>query len=420
MLKRDKRCSREILTTEGYIRYNRYRMYAVNDENHKDSIDKCVELYGSRSVYPMDVFLGIDRTPFKMTVDMALRIARIGATSSSYEDASQRLWDDFELSISDDTIRKVVDHVSRIVLEEDIQLTKKAVENYNICNMRAAKRGRRPKDGYTLYVQADGAMFNTRPDSHQSKSEDHKKEQSSWKENKLGLVFRSDDLQELKDKDENGDPVYRIGKREYVCTTQGIDVFRDRLLYIMINNGLSDASNVVMISDGAVWLRNMRKQLFPYAVQILDLFHLKENVMAFGQYIYHNDKSQYYPWWKAVCKQLEDGEWREVLKREEISEYKTEKDTPPGVVNLYNYIYNNREFINYPEYRANGYFVGSGAIESGNKTVMQERLKLSGMKWMVGKAESLLALRAKLKSNLWDEKVVPLVRANYVSSEAGN
>ena len=64
--------------------------------------------------------------------------------------------------------------------------------------------------------------------------------------------------------------------------------------------------------------------------------------------------------------------------------------------------------------------MGSGAIESGNKTVMQERLKLSGMKWMVGKAESLLALRAKLKSNLWDEKVVPLVRANYVSSEAGN
>ena len=409
MLKRDKRCIREILTTEGKIRYKRYRLYAVNDELHRDSVEKCKQLYGCTSVYPLDIYLGVDKIPFKMTVDMALRVAKIGATASSYEEASQRLWEDFELNLSDDSIRKVVDFVSKVVLNEDLRLTESAVKEYDMSEMRSARRGRRPKSGYILYVQADGAMFNTRSDP----SKESKKEQSSWKENKLGLVFRSDCLQKIESNDH--EPSYRIGDREYICTTQGIDVFRNRLLMIMLRNGLKEASNVVMISDGAVWLRKMKEQMFPYATQILDLFHLKENVMAFAQFIFHNDKNKYAPWWHEVCEQLENGEWKKVLEREEIQVYKDEKDTPPGIVNLYNYVYNNRDFINYPEYRAKGYFVGSGAIESGNKTVMQERLKLAGMKWKVDNAEALLALRAKLKGKLWDEMVVPLVRMNYLT-----
>ena len=187
ILKRDKRCTREILTTEGKLRYNRYRLYAVNDDNHKDSVERCKKLYGSTSVYPLDMYLGIDRIPFKMTVDMALRVAKIGATASSYEEASQRLFEDFELKLSDDSIRKIVDFVSGIVLKEDIRLTESAVKDYKIEDMRSARRGRRPNNGYILYVQADGAMFNTRYDP----AKDSKKEQSSWKENKLGLVFRT-------------------------------------------------------------------------------------------------------------------------------------------------------------------------------------------------------------------------------------
>ena len=409
ILKRDKRCTREILTTEGKLRYNRYRLYAVNDDNHKDSVESCKKLYGSTSVYPLDMYLGIDRIPFKMTVDMALRVAKIGATASSYEEASQRLFEDFELKLSDDSIRKIVDFVSGIVLKEDIRLTESAVKDYKIEDMRSARRGRRPNNGYILYVQADGAMFNTRYDP----AKDSKKEQSSWKENKLGLVFRSDELRKVVNKD--NEISYRLGDREYICTTQGIDVFRNRLLMILLRNGLKDASNVVMISDGAVWLRKMKEQLFPYATQILDLFHLKENVMAFAQFIFHNEKSKYTPWWHEVCNELENGEWRKVLDREEIRAYKKEKDTPAGVVNIYKYVYNNREFINYPEYKSKGYFVGSGAIESGNKTVMQERLKLAGMKWKLDNAEALLALRAKLKGKLWDEMVVPLVKDNYIA-----
>lgn len=412
-MKRDKRTSRSILTTEGEETYSRYRLFAVNDEKHPDSVETCKKIYGSTSVYPIDIYLGIDKLPFKATADAALRIAKIGATSSSYKEASQRFKDDFELPISENQIREIVDYVGEIILLDDIQRTEKAVSAFVPGNIRSAKRGRRPANGFVLYCEVDGAMFNTRSakkDDCQTKNE---KEDSSWRENKLGLVFRSDKLESTGKFDDEGKPVYRIGDREYICTTQGIDTFRERLLYLLLKNGLEDASDIVLISDGAAWIRKTREKYFPSATQILDLFHLKENVMKFAQYIYHNKESEYYPWWKEVCHQLENGKWKTVLQRSEIAVYCNEKETPKGIVNLYRYIWNNRDIIDYPRYKEKGYFIGSGGIESGNKTVLQERLKLSGMKWYVDSAESLLSLRAKLKSNLWESYVVPLVRNEY-------
>ena len=44
---------------------------------------------------------------------------------------------------------------------------------------------------------------------------------------------------------------------------------------------------------------------------------------------------------------------------------------------------------------------------------MQERIKLAGMRWYQDSAEKLLALRAKLRSGLWESEVVPLVRKEY-------
>ena len=106
---------------------------------------------------------------------------------------------------------------------------------------------------------------------------------------------------------------------------------------------------------------------------------------------------------------------RDVLKLKEVHSYKGVKvNSAAGEVNLYKYIHDNKDFINYPQYKADGLFVGSGAIESGNKNVMQRRLKLSGMRWKIVRAQNLMALRCKLMStNLWDTVVVPLVTQKY-------
>jgi predicted transposase YbfD/YdcC len=46
------------------------------------------------------------------------------------------------------------------------------------------------------------------------------------------------------------------------------------------------------------------------------------------------------------------------------------KTLPAGVVNPYTYIEHNRNKIDYDEYKRQGYYIGSGPIEKGNKTVV--------------------------------------------------
>ena len=80
-----------------------------------------------------------------------------------------------------------------------------------------------------------------------------------------------------------------------------------------------------------------------------------------------------------------------------------------GVVNLYKYMTNNKERINYNSFEEKGYYIGSGAIESGNKTVIQQRMKQSGMRWGVAGGQYIAALRAKYESNMWDNNVQEVI-----------
>jgi hypothetical protein len=63
------------------------------------------------------------------------------------------------------------------------------------------------------------------------------------------------------------------------------------------------------------------------------------------------------------------------------------------VDNAIRYFEGNAERMRYPEYRAQGLFVGSAVIEAGCKTVVGARLKRSGMFWTVAGANAILALR---------------------------
>ena len=119
------------------------------------------------------------------------------------------------------------------------------------------------------------------------------------------------------------------------------------------------------------------------------------------------DEAEARTWADRICGQLEEGKHEDVLK--ELSAYKN-RPVPQGTVNLYNYILNNRSSIDYPAYKKEGFFVGSGAIESGNKSVLQARLKQAGMRWNPTTAQYMLSLKAKEKSNLWYSFVVPLIR----------
>ncbi len=113
-----------------------------------------------------------------------------------------------------------------------------------------------------------------------------------------------------------------------------------------------------------------------------------------------NEKA-YMPWAERICGLLKEGKWQQVLREDLDPDEKY-----PNTVNLYHYINENREHINYPMYESEGFFIGSGAVESSNKVIVQKRLKQAGMRWNPQTAQYILTLVAKWESELWQSDVV--------------
>ena len=276
--------------------------------------------------------------------------------------------------------------MGRRVFEADSEKADYLLNNMQTIEMRPDTK----KEAGTLYLMTDGAAVNTRVEDENG---------STWRENKTAIAFTDKDLVEQK----NGK--HLIVRKEYTAFIGDADTFRGHALNIALNAGYGKIKDVVMIGDGAAWIRNMGNEIFPDAVQILDLYHLKENIYTYAKHKFNHNEKEYVPWAEHFIEKVENGKAEEALQQ--LPE--TEK-LPPGVVNLRTYLKNNMDKINYPEYRSKGYFVGSGAIESANKVIVQRRLKQSGMRWSVSGAQAVLTLRAKVESRLW-----PSVKATFAA-----
>ena len=131
----------------------------------------------------------------------------------------------------------------------------------------------------------------------------------------------------------------------------------------------------------------------------MDLSHVKEHVGDFGKWI-NKDADEASKWIEKINKMIEESQIEEVLKT--LEPYANTK-CPDNVLNLYKYISNHKECMDYKKYKSLGYFVGSGASESANKYVMQNRMKLQGMRWNKETGQGVLSLKARMESGCWHE-----------------
>jgi hypothetical protein len=346
-------------------------------------------------LFPLDEVLQLDRLPFKMTVAVMLEIAREACRSHSYEEAEQKLRERTCIRLNDDSIRAVTNTVGELVFANDVRVADEKWALLDSAKLSIPDK----KLNYILYLEVDGAMLPTR----------HKNDQGSiWKENKLGMAFSTDNF--LVWTDGKGQKRHRILKREYTAFVEGLDGFKKQMLALALRNGYGQYRQTVLLSDGATWIRKMKDELFPDAQQILDFFHLCENVSNFSKSVFSMDEAKYRPWTdmmcdllKASCLEKAIGEIKKLGKRL-LSKSKHD---------LLQYLMHNKDNIDYATYIGNGYFIGSGAIESGNRTVLQQRLKQPGMRWNTKTGQYILTLMAKDKSGLWEQDVVQAIYRHY-------
>lgn len=378
------------MTINGSICFSRY---VLRPKTKADSI-RLLRTDNATAVVPLDQHLGLNGLPFKMTAAVMLEAAYWAQNQCSYQAAEDALFKTLGIKINDDTVRLVTNTIGALVFQQDCENARSAYEMFT-----AGKLSFPYKKTGTIYIETDGAALNTR---HMDQ------DGSTWRENKLGLVFSSDNLYSWHDK--HGELQHKIQKKEYVSYVGSVDEFQKHLFACALRNGYGNYTNTVLLSDGATWIRNMKELLFPDAQQILDYFHLCENVYAFAKDVFNQDESLFKPWAARICTDLKKSRYRDVLQ--ELERMDTKK-LNKSAVNLHGYISNNINNIDYATYLDKGYFIGSGAIESANKTILQKRLKQAGMRWNVSSAQSLLTLRAKRESGLWLTDVVIPVSKQY-------
>jgi len=377
-----------LITLQGKVCFSRYYL----KPQRKEDKEKLEELNGAKSIVPLDYYLGIAGLPFKITPMAMLHIAYWAQNQLSFQRAEEALHNIRGMDLNDDTIRAVTNFVGSVVFANECKKAEESINKLENGQLRSSN----DTEG-TLYIQMDGAAINTRIQNETG---------STWRENKLGEVFSTEDIHYWTDK--KGKPRHCLTSRQYISYLGGVCEFKKHLFYCALRKGYGRFKKTIVLSDGAAWIRNVVEDLFPDAQHIIDYFHLCENVNTYAKHIFKMDEEKYKPWAKEICDKLRKGNCEQVVK---ILNSLKSNQTDNCPVNLLNYITNNVNHINYPEYEKNGYFIGSGAIESGNKIVLQDRLKRAGMRWNTETAQTLLTLRAKTESKLWTSDVeIPFLK----------
>jgi len=324
--------------------------------------------------FPDDAAYGIEGLVHRLTRAVKLEAAYFAQNQMSFERAQEVIKRVYAIEINRETIREIAEDAGTKVFMNDSSQAEGLL--LNIQHIEAAK-----KVTGTVYIMPDGAAVNTRVEDENG---------STWRENKTAIAFSSKDMIKRKD---GGNIIVRKEIAPLIGTSEE---FKKHALRAAVAAGYGKYTETVVIGDGAAWIRNMCDDIFPDAVQILDLFHLKENIYKFAKHI-AKDNAEMVRWAENVIDKIEN----HYAVDEALACIPVIENLSDGVPNLKAYIDNNRMRINYPLYRKKGFFVGSGAIESTNKTIVQQRLKRAGMRWSVSGAQALLTLRAKDESDKW-------------------
>lgn len=156
-----------------------------------------------------------------------------------------------------------------------------------------------------------------------------------------------------------------------------------------------------IIGDGAAWIWNRCKEIFPSAKEILDYFHCSEYVHGVANAHYGKGTKEAREWCEATLTRIYYGYNSDVLRGLKNLKPQTE-EVQEKIDKFYTYLSNHGHKMDYGSAKRGGYHIGSGAIESANKFISHMRLKRSGASWYIGNANNMLKIRCAKFNGTFD------------------
>lgn len=224
------------------------------------------------------------------------------------------------------------------------------------------------------YVSVDGSMYLTR--------------EEDWKEIKLGRIYKGADLVQV------GEKRTELAASRYVAHLGNVKDFLPKMEY-----RIEDLRNKVFIADGAVWIWNWVEDNYPDSVQIVDHYHAVEHLCGFARE-HFRDPDERREWTRAQRRAMREKGIGPVITA--LRELPGNGATDAERAKLIAYYERHRKRMQYHDFLERGLQIGSGAMESAHRDVLQARLKLSGQRWSMEGLQQMAQLRAVYKSGKWD------------------
>ena len=248
-----------------------------------------------------------------------------------------------------------------------------------------------------LYVQMDGTGVPVVKKETVGRKGKTDGQPAHTREVKLGCVFTQTGW------DQEGYAIRDADSTTYTGAIEIAEEFGKRIYVEAWNRGWSRALKKVVMGDGAEWIWNLADQHFPGAVQIVDLYHARQHLWELARKLHPNNPLAQKAWMKVHQKRWLDKGKIEKLVASLRSIASTIAEVLEKIRTEADYFERNAERMRYPKFRRQHFFVGSGVIEAGCKTVIGSRLKQSGMFWSVRGANAIIALRCCHFNNRFED-----------------
>jgi hypothetical protein len=263
-----------------------------------------------------------------------------------------------------------------------------------------AQQATPPQKPFVLILELDAWNIRERTDWGRTQSLRKKgKEPERWHWVYTATIFRLDQRGHTAAKR----PV--VTDRGYVATRAGLEAFEQLVYAEALRRGLTQAAEVLVIADGAIWIWNLVENRFRRATQRVDLYHVKQHLWSVARELHDQDTAQARQWLRPLFHQLttqSDGGQQVLGALRELLRHK-ENTTPAqreALAKEIGYFTTHAHRMNYAAGKRQQQPLGSGAIESTCRQY-QVRFKRSGQFWSQVGDEALLALETLRRNERW-------------------
>lgn len=169
-----------------------------------------------------------------------------------------------------------------------------------------------------------------------------------------------------------------------------------------VRRGLDACAHLSSVNDGAVWIERITRENFPEAVQIVDWSHASERLWSVGNAVFGAATAQAVRWTEGCLSKLWQGKVDEVVTTLQALDLE-HGGYPQEVQQAAGYFASNVGRMAYAAYREAGLPLGSGTVESGARSVVQQRMKRPGRGWGRASGQAMLAGLSELHSGRFEQ-----------------